>query len=618
MSDFTSNQIQNTNPSPYEQIFLVTQDTINKTFQNMWAGADKDSPLVKFETKSHGQHLSGDLAAPEISLNVFGQNQVQLYYHLKFICGDMELYINEDSDDTKVFSLEGWDLVFPVVIGSETYKKGDPEYDEHAAIVGFPDGTFSIAKLFIAASSLSGSATFDPQKSNFGGIDWDNQPGELKDNFNTFMSKWINKASREKTNILGYSIIGNDPSQINGAAPTFVPTSIDHYNYPWVEPGSYSTSGQDGNDQNAFCYLTMADFHKPPEIPGLTYSGAFVNKENGATFCMNSNVFWESWLLPLFQEINMQTQINPDTPYLAFADDHGDCYTDCCYHVGNNNPSVHSSDSAFAWVRSTNGDGKPSWTWSSSIPPSSNEVVNSTGRWTLTSSETSQCDTTLTFEEGGKTISLAGKNVFHYEFHDEAAWGGGSGGFTATTDWHLNFALGAVSDGGLQITRILDGPGESASTTTGTDFIYGFYHEETFHNYCKQVDAEISNYFDNSLNNVTNALISALQDQHRLVLPGSGVFLMEDARFNRRGDLLVTLHYNGAPAPPNPHKKPETQQNIYAGFVKNPREDVPETQKWLPEKWAKLPARQELGPVKAKELSQVHAIRATISRPENA
>ncbi|KAK6351918.1 hypothetical protein TWF718_005061 [Orbilia javanica] len=614
MSDFTTSQIRDTNPSPYDQIFLVTQETVNKAFRRMWAIADPSSPLVTFNYKSHGQHLGGDLDAPQIELNVYGQNNVQLYYHLKFLTGQMELYIDPDSDDTKVFSLVDWDIVFPVVIGSETYKPGDSEYSEHAAkFDGFPNGTFSIAKLFIAASSISGGATFDQKRSYFGGLDWDNQPGELKENFGMFISKWINTMSDKKENILGYSVVGSDPSEINGVAPTFVPTSIDHYNYPWIEPGSSSTSGQDGLDQNAFCYLTMADFTKPPEIAGLTYSGPFVDKDNGATFCMNSNIFWDTWLLPLLQEINMQTMVNPDTPYLAFANDSGAVYVSCEYHIGNNDSNVSASDSTFAWTRSIDGDGKPSWTWSSSIPPATNEVVDENRVWTVSSSETSQSNTTLTFDEGGKKISIVGQNTFHFEFHDEASWGGGSGGFTATTDWHLNFAIGEVNDGGLQITRIPDPEGVSASTTTGTEFIYGFYHEDTFIDYCENVDSSLSYYFDSNISWITNSLISALQNQNQLVLPGNGVFLMENARFNKRGDLLVDLLYNGTPAPPSPHAK-NVQHNIYAGYVKNPKEGVPETQKWLPEKWAKLPARAALASVKSKEPSPVKSIKATIPR----
>ncbi|RVD81361.1 uncharacterized protein DFL_009227 [Arthrobotrys flagrans] len=258
----------------------------------------------------------------------------------------------------------------------------------------------------------------------------------------------------------------------------------------------------------------MADFNKPLEIAGLAYSGPFVNRENGATFCMNSNIFWDTLLLPLFQEINMQTLVNPDTPYLAFADDSGDA----------NVSLLLSPFLDLGFVSATN------------------EVVDEKGVWTVSSSEISQSNTTLTFDEGGQKISLIGKNVFHFEFHDVASWGGGS------------------------------------------------------------------------ISSVTNSLISALQNQNQLVLPGNGVFLMENARFNRRGGLLVDLHYNGAPAPLSPHK-PDVKHNIYAGFVMNPKESVPEIRKWLPEKWAKLPARAALDTVKPKEPSPVQKIKSvTIPR----
>ncbi|KAF4209151.1 hypothetical protein CNMCM8927_007518 [Aspergillus lentulus] len=44
---------------------------------------------------------------------------------------------------------------------------------------------------------------------------------------------------------------------------------------------------------------------------------------------------------------------------------------------------------------------------------------------------------------------------------------------------------------------------------------------------------------------LTNDLISASEHHHKLYLPASGVFLMQEAKLNKRGDLLVELHYNG-------------------------------------------------------------------------
>ena len=57
--------------------------------------------------------------------------------------------------------------------------------------------------------------------------------------------------------------------------------------------------------------------------------------------------------------------------------------------------------------------------------------------------------------------------------------------------------------------------------------------------------ANMMSYFDNSLAWLTNDMVTALEHQHKLFLPAAGVFLMQDAKFNKRGDLLATLHYNG-------------------------------------------------------------------------
>lgn len=117
--------------------------------------------------------------------------------------------------------------------------------------------------------------------------------------------------------------------------------------------------------------------------------------------------------------------------------------------------------------------------------------------------------------------------------------------FNTSTVWHLNFALGAVSDGGLQITRVPDPAGVHACTTTYTDSSSGITWNIPFDDFCTSLSQYMMSYFDNSLAWLTNDMVTALEHQHKLFLPAAGVFLMQDAKFNKRGDLLATLHYNG-------------------------------------------------------------------------
>jgi hypothetical protein len=102
-----------------------------------------------------------------------------------------------------------------------------------------------------------------------------------------------------------------------------------------------------------------------------------------------------------------------------------------------------------------------------------------------------------------------------------------------------------VNDGGLQITRMDDPAGVESVTTTYSFESDKLAWEYPFKDFAKAISDTLKSWFDNKLAWLTNDLISALQHHHKLYLPASGVFLIQDAKFNKRGDLLAGLHYNG-------------------------------------------------------------------------
>lgn len=122
---------------------------------------------------------------------------------------------------------------------------------------------------------------------------------------------------------------------------------------------------------------------------------------------------------------------------------------------------------------------------------------------------------------------------------DDRSW------FTLTSNWNLNFTMQSVNDGGLQITWIPDPPGTGPCKTTHKQGSQNMVWSLPYDDFCNGIDDWVKTYFEQSLGWLTNDLIMALKIQHRLFLPGSGVFLMEKPRFNKRGDLLVKLQYNG-------------------------------------------------------------------------
>lgn len=158
------------------------------------------------------------------------------------------------------------------------------------------------------------------------------------------MSQWMSATSSGATNVIG-AVIQGDLSELNANAPSFVPTSIDYYNYAWHDPSTdpYGTGSKvDDMDKNALCYLTMSDFVTPPEPVGITFSGTFVDES--AVLCMNSRLFWGRWMLPLLKKVNRELQLIPLEPYLEPTQDRDwDVACGPSFSFGAN--ASHSSDS---------------------------------------------------------------------------------------------------------------------------------------------------------------------------------------------------------------------------------------------------------------------------------
>lgn len=111
------------------------------------------------------------------------------------------------------------------------------------------------------------------------------------------------------------------------------------------------------------------------------------------------------------------------------------------------------------------------------------------------------------------------------------------------TSWYLNFALGVVSDGGLQIARVDDA--NPACTTTYTQTSVGVNWKGGWDTFAKDISERTNNFFKNHLGQMYNNLQEDLKKEHKLFLPAGGTFLMKGAVFNRRGDLMASLTYNG-------------------------------------------------------------------------
>ncbi|KDQ56882.1 hypothetical protein JAAARDRAFT_79271 [Jaapia argillacea MUCL 33604] len=563
MSDaFTQSLVHKTDPNPYNQLIVQSQKMINDAFYNMWAIADTGSPLLSLDVTVTGVgNLSGDLDAPSLSLHVTSSTP-QLYFFVAFTSGTLTL------DTNKTWNVAGWKFSFPVKIGINILNSGDPGYDAYKTKMGITEGNFSLAKLYIDASQAT---ELDMVRSSFGTEVWSQETDAIQQDFKDFVQGWITQMVDGDKTIIGVALQTSDPSSVNSVAPTFPPTSLDEIMYPWIDPSSPSQATDD-LDANALCYLMMTGNASALSPPSLPYSGTWVNDENNVqgVLCMNSTQFWDQWLLPLVQVVNAATEICPTSPYLdANWDGSGSVCPE--FYVGYHPNHTSSSDSYFNFNKCS----ANTWTWTGDSLLSSNEASADVGAWwnDYKARESANSSSYLQFDQGGQKFGLSGFSTFEFTVKQSGAASGAyktESTFKITTSWHLKFALGVVSDGGLQIALIPDPDGNPACTSSGESVTEGIDWNIDWDTYTNYISHTINDTFSSNLGKIENNLVEALANQHKLFLPASGTFLMQDTMFNDRGDLLATLHYNGAPPPDQPPNLPNYLSKLPQRLAKRP------------------------------------------------
>lgn len=222
-------------------------------------------------------------------------------------------------------------------------------------------------------------------------------------------------------------------SLVNAQAPTFPPKQIDHSTYPWIDPVEPLPVSND-SDANALCYLITTANHTPPVPPKINYTGTWVTTQpsdpnRGAIMCMNRAQFWEEWLLPLLQVINLGTQIQAAPPVLQPYQTQG-ATVGLRFVAGTCFKYPDFTDAYYKFV--SEADGK-SWTWKadSSLLSTTNSMTNDgttftltqTGRLSLTVQSSffllmmmlATANTKVIFPSGDGRFNITGQNTVHAE-----------------------------------------------------------------------------------------------------------------------------------------------------------------------------------------------------------
>lgn len=147
---------------------------------------------------------------------------------------------------------------------------------------------------------------------------------------------------------------------VNEYAPTFPPTSIDYYCYPWKGLDG-SEAPKDNLDTNALSYLMMSNFEEPPAGGSIEYTGPWVDDgDRQGTFVMNRTLFWP-WMHRLLRQMVIAMTPYPDTPYVKWSGENPDLpwSSNIQFHAGDDdaqddeyqfNESWNPSDPGCRWA----------------------------------------------------------------------------------------------------------------------------------------------------------------------------------------------------------------------------------------------------------------------------
>ncbi|KAE8419608.1 hypothetical protein BDV36DRAFT_307579 [Aspergillus pseudocaelatus] len=557
MATISDHFVEKTDPAPYGQAIFLSQKSINNGFSALWEAAqdipdDQDNPdpnqnpLKYFSVPSRTQeYFKFNTGKPEVRLQVTKNGDPMLYFRLRTDKGGLWVFTTDDpNDDTHIdWDIAGFVFAFSVRIGRKEITKDSQEYKDFKDRAGLPNSNFTLAMLFIDASTTT---TWNDELSDFRdkADEWRNLTPEARGTIKTWVTKWLNITNEKGQSILGYSAERQEDDELNEYAPTFPPTSIDYYCYPWKGLDG-SEAPKDDLDTNALSYLMMSNFEEPPAGGSIEYTGPWVDDgDRQGTFVMNRTLFWP-WMNRLLRQMVIAMTPYPDTPFVEWSGANPDLpwSSGIRFHAGDDD----AQDSEYQFTKSWN-PFYPGFRWFLTGPKRHSEASatnpHDSKNKMILKEDTSDTNARIKFIPGGEQVDLQGSSSFKFRAdhqrkhptYTEMRFG---------ISWSISLVMSSVEDGGLQFQVVKDSDVVEVTHVKEGGMRWGQPPEEI----AEEWKNDIKGGLRRSLDRVADKLLNGLADQHRLFLPGKGSYLMNNPIWGKEGDLLVNLNWNGADPP---------------------------------------------------------------------
>ncbi|KAF8803253.1 hypothetical protein BYT27DRAFT_7195850 [Phlegmacium glaucopus] len=301
----------------YHSLTALTENAINRQFEELYDIADPDDPLkhLVVTQKVQGKlittmdcKLGYSKAVLDVAPKVV---KTSILFHIKF---DEGYFLVATFTGPKRYEIKDWELVFYVNLDIQASTDPTPEHKKilkrlEDAGFGKP-GDYSIGQLlfdFTAADiskyrkDLSHMPAFDTTGKTPEEIE---EILEAQGAFNTYMETYMLRLTKPDPSGRARSVIGYIPLAIKQMPATLAPTKLRFNTYPYDD-------GKTNPGFNLFFYLEMtnnADF--PPvefqrSINWISPGGAVPD----GCVALSKEIFLDGWMMSRLKEINKQTFI---------------------------------------------------------------------------------------------------------------------------------------------------------------------------------------------------------------------------------------------------------------------------------------------------------------------
>ncbi|KAG8716304.1 hypothetical protein FRC09_015899 [Ceratobasidium sp. 395] len=384
-------------------------------------------------------------------------------------------------------------------------------------------------------------ARYDPDRSLLPGLP--NESDELmrhsllRELFKAWSSHLAKQTDEGQShNILGYSVSVSQPKEGYPTAPTLVPTSMTHQNYPFlVSTVENPTSDLFGpqkhiGDNNMFLYLEMTNHELLPKV-ALNYSANWVVNDpdqpvKDGTLAIAKQCFFDSYLLPKLANINRETAIK------AIRAEHGGYERDEIhfdFEMGKMY-DANADPRLYQWKCTSN---PLSWEFGQETFEESHYDSFMTRQLEIYGSLRCQFNNVLEVVPNTNVIRISG-SLRVAKVRNANKWNGGN--YNYSRNWSITINLDSVEKSGL-VAKVEVDPGQPQQGHNSDGHM--FASDDAKH------AQDLENIINGALNinSVVDDLNSMFNGPWDFYFPGTGVFLLKNPKFNNEGDLLTELSY---------------------------------------------------------------------------